>query len=150
MSTLEPPSDTLQRGLSKLRRNRNKDKDSDKGDSNASLAPAQDDSNGGFRASIDGAIEKLKDRRRKSSDSRRASIDSLSNNSSGRQSKLPTQLSRKSLGKKAAKDDTSPSESNTGLSERDIALSRSPSELSLGLEGSGHSSLLTEDSDHDE
>lgn len=146
MSTLEPPSDALHRGLSKLRRNR--DKDSDKSDSNASLAPAQDESNGGFRASIDGAIEKLKDRRRKSSESRRASIDSLSN--SGRQSKLPTQLSRKSLGKKAAKDDTSPPDSNTGLSERDIGLSRSPSELSLGLEGSGHSSLLTEDSDHDE
>lgn len=148
MSTLEPPSDEPRRGLSKLRRSK---KDSDKTSSTSSLTPPQDEgsgSSGGLRASIDGAIEKLKDRRRRSTDERRSSIDSTSNK---RLSKLPLQLSKKSRRKRFSNDDDVETNDNDDDNNHDDRrLSPSPSELSMGLQGSGHSSLMTEDSDYDE
>ncbi|KAL1301533.1 hypothetical protein AAFC00_005774 [Neodothiora populina] len=144
MSTLEAPTEPPRRGLSKLRRSNRKD--SSKNGSCTSLAPAAaDEGSGGIRASIDGAIEKLKDRRRKSSDDRRTSSDS---NSTSRMSRLPLQLPRKSRRKRSGKDDGSP----LGIDNRDNdrGISPSPSDMSIGLEGSGHSSLLTEESDYEE
>lgn len=149
MSTLEPPSNGPRRGLSKLRRSR-KEKDSDKSSSTTSVNVIQEDSNLGFRASIDGALGKLKDRRRKSSDDRRGSADSnISANTTSRLSKLPLQLPGKSRRKKSStKNALFPSPPTDDRSNRGV--SPSPSELSLGLEGSGHSSLMTEDSDYEE
>lgn len=144
MSTLEAPADSTRRGLSKLRRSR-KDRDSDKNSSTSSLVPPPDDANSGLRASIDGAIVKLKDRRRKSSDAdaRRGSADSTTHS---KLSNFP--LGRRSRKKSLQKDGSlSP---NTNEHRPDQAISPSPSELSLGLEGSGHSSLMTEDSDYEE
>ena len=146
MSTLEPPTDPPRHGLSKLRRSRKDGDKTDKNSSTSSLVPVQDDSNGGLRASIDGALVKLKDRSRKSSDARerRASIDSISHS---RLAKLP--LVKKSR-KKTSADEHSSSPATDEHVKSDRRLSQTPSELSLGREGSGHSSLLTEDSDYDE
>lgn len=142
MSAMDKTSDSLQRGLSKLRRIK---KDPDRNDSNGSLLPPQDGGNGGLRASIDGAIGKLKDHTRKS-DERRGSVDSIS---SSRLSKLPIPLTlpRKSRRKTSADDIASRSNSIGN----DLYRQQSPSlsELSIGLEGSGHSSLMTEDSDQE-
>jgi len=142
-STLEPPSDAPRRGLSRLRK-KGKD-DSDKNSSTSSLAPSPDETAVGLRASIDGAIGKLKDRRRKSTDADRSgSTDSTS---------TTNRLSRLSLGRRSrksspVKDDDSYQTKTELKPERGV--SPNPSELSLGLEGSGHSSLMTEDSDNDE
>ncbi|GAB7353530.1 hypothetical protein MBLNU459_g3971t2 [Dothideomycetes sp. NU459] len=131
--------DAPRRGLAKLRRR----KDNGSNSSKSSIAEGQDGSNGGLRASIDGAIEKLKDRRRRSSDDRRGSGDSLKD--PGR--RLSTMSLTKRRRRKNRKDDDATPSATYEDNDDDVGISPSPSELSLGLEGSGHSSLLTEDSD---
>lgn len=148
MATLEPPSDLPTRALSKLRRPR---KEAGKSDSASSLLDVSDDSNvnsSSIRASIDGAIEKLKDRRRKSTDEQRRSLDA-----STRRSKL-SGLSRPSRRRSTSKPATAAIASaadQLALPGRSDRLSTSPSrsELELGFESSGHSSLMTDDSDNE-
>ena len=151
MSKLEAPTEVPRRGLSKLgaRINR-KDKDTDKNSSTSSLVPPQDDGSSGIRASIDGALDKLKDRRRKSSDDKRKSSDerrgSTESTTHSRMSKFP--LSRRSRRRASTNEPSPPTTDEPDKSDRGV--SPSPSELSFGLAGSGHSSLMTEDSDYDE
>lgn len=139
MATADVPSlqvDAPRRTLSKFRRRKDNDDDSPKG----SLVEGQDDANTGLRASIDGAIGKLKDRTRRSSDDRRGSADSNKDSSK--------RLSMISLSKKRRKKSQTEDDSTASVrSPSDVGISPSPSQVSLGLEGSGHSSLLTEDSD---
>lgn len=136
--------DAPRRTLSKFRRR----KDNDASSSKSSLAEGQDDTSTGLRASIDGAIGKLKDRtgRRRSSDDRRGSVDSQKD-PSNRLSMMSLSKKRRNKNRRADESTSSTQDDDRRLSN--VGISPSPSQLSLGLEGSGHSSLLTEDSDDD-
>lgn len=97
-----------------------------------------DDHVSGLKPSIDNVFAKVKERRaRKSQDLRRNSDDS----SKGLRGLLPSSKKsrRKSSDLLSASSDLIP--------DRQRGTSPNPSELSLGNHGSGHSSLLTEDSD---
>lgn len=103
-----------------------------------------DDHVSGLKPSIDNVFAKVKERRaRKSQDLRRNSDDS----SKGLRGLLPS--SKKSRRKSSTQDSVllsaSPSADKISGSQR--GTSPNPSELSLGNQGSGHSSLLTEDED---
>jgi hypothetical protein len=103
-----------------------------------------DDHVSGLKPSIDNVFAKVKERRaRKSQDVRRNSDDSTK----GLRGLLPS--SRKSRRKGSTQDSDLLSATPSGdlLAERQRGTSPNPSELSLGNQGSGHSSLLTEDED---
>jgi hypothetical protein len=136
-------TDVPRRNLSiNLRRGR---KDADRNDSNPSIGgESMDDHVSGLKPSIDNVFAKVKERRaRKSQDVRRNSDDSTK----GLRGLLPS--SRKSRRKGSTQDSDLLSATPSGdlLAERQRGTSPNPSELSLGNQGSGHSSLLTEDED---
>ncbi|KAI4726456.1 hypothetical protein E4T49_05807 [Aureobasidium sp. EXF-10728] len=134
-------TDVPRRNLSiHLRRGR---KDADRNDSNSSIGSGpMDDHGSGLKPSIDNVFAKVKERRaRKSQDLRRNSDDS----SKGLRGLLPS--SKKSRRKSSTQDSDLLSASGDLLQERQRGISPNPSELSLGNQGSGHSSLLTEDED---
>lgn len=136
-------TDVPRRNLSlHLRRAR---KDADRNDSNSSIGSGpMDDHSSSLKPSIDNVFAKVKERRaRKSQDLRRNSDDS----SKGLRGLLPS--SKKALRKSSTQDSDLLSASPSGdlISERQRGTSPNPSELSLGNNGSGHSSLLTEDED---
>ncbi|KAI5249372.1 hypothetical protein E4T43_00764 [Aureobasidium subglaciale] len=134
-------TDVPRRNLSlKLRRGR---KDVDRNDSTASTGSApMDDHVSGLKPSIDNVFAKVKERRaRKSQDVRRNSDDS----SKGLRGLLPS--SKKARRKSSTQESDHLSASSDLFLDRQRATSPNPSELSLGNQGSGHSSLLTEDSD---
>lgn len=133
-----PPS----RGLSRLRRNHG-DSDPSRNNSTNSLVSSSnsDDPNGdsgvGLRPVTSGGIGKLTDRiRRKSIDDRRSSADAgkrLSSLLSGRKHRL----------KRAKSSELGSSNGNADGST--LALPGNQSDSSLAQEGSGRSSLLTDD-----
>ncbi|THZ83769.1 hypothetical protein D6C84_04647 [Aureobasidium pullulans] len=134
-------ADAPRRNLSlKLRRGR---KDTDRNDSTSSIGSGpMDDHVSGLKPSIDNVFAKVKERRaRKSQDLRRNSDDS----SKGLRGLLPS--SKKSRRKSSTQDSDLLSASSDLIPDRQRGTSPNPSELSLGNHGSGHSSLLTEDSD---
>ncbi|KAG9620134.1 hypothetical protein KCU64_g21905, partial [Aureobasidium melanogenum] len=93
-----------------------------------------------LKPSIDNVFAKVKERRaRKSQDLRRNSDDS----SKGLRGLLPS--SKRSRRKSSTQDSDRLSASDDLMAERQRGVSPNPSELSLGNQGSGHSSLLTED-----
>ena len=136
-------TDVPRRNLSlHLRRGR---KDADRTDSNSSVGSGpMDDHSSGLKPSIDNVFAKVKERRaRKSQDLRRNSDDS----SKGLRGLLPS--SKRSRRKSSTQDSDllSASPSADLISDHQRGTSPNPSELSLGNQGSGHSSLLTEDED---
>ncbi|KAK6008467.1 hypothetical protein QM012_000370 [Aureobasidium pullulans] len=133
-------TDVPRRNLSiHLRRGR---KDADRNDSTSSIGsgPMDDNASSGLKPSIDNVFAKVKERRaRKSQDLRRNSDES----SKGLRGLLPS--SKRSRRKSSAQDSDLLSASGDLMPERQRGSSPNPSELSLGNQGSGHSSLLTED-----
>ncbi|KAG9717298.1 hypothetical protein KCU73_g15413, partial [Aureobasidium melanogenum] len=134
-------TDVPRRNLSmSLRRGR---KDADRNNSSSSIGSGPtDDHVSGLKPSIDNVFAKVKERRaRKSQDLRRNSDDS----SKGLRGLLPS--SKKSRRKSSTQDQDSDRLSASGdlMAEHQRGVSPNPSELSLGNQGSGHSSLLTED-----
>lgn len=134
-------TDAPRRNLSiSLRRSR---KDADRNDSISSIGsggPMDDNVSSGLKPSIDNVFAKVKERRaRKSQDLRRNSDES----SKGLRGLLPS--SKRSRRKSSAQDNDLLSASSDLVSDRQRGTSPNPSELSLGNQGSGHSSLLTED-----
>lgn len=99
-----------------------------------------DNVSSGLKPSIDNVFAKVKERRaRKSQDLRRNSDES----SKGLRGLLPS--SKRSRRKSSAQDSDLLSASGDLMPDRQRGTSPNPSELSLGNQGSGHSSLLTED-----
>ncbi|KAI5208582.1 hypothetical protein E4T39_01286 [Aureobasidium subglaciale] len=130
-------TDAPRRNLSlKLRRGR---KHVDRNDSTASTGSAPMDNH---VSTIDNVFAKVKERRaRKAQDIRQNSDDS----SKGLRGLLPS--SKKVRRESSTQDDDHLSPSSDLFLDRQRSTSPNPSELSLGNQGSGHSSLLTEDSD---
>ncbi|KAH0348027.1 hypothetical protein KCU83_g6463, partial [Aureobasidium melanogenum] len=132
-------TDVPRRNLSiSLRRGR---KDADRNNSTSSIGSGPtDDHVSGLKPSIDNVFAKVKERRaRKSQDLRRNSDDS----SKGLRGLLPS--SKRSRRKSSTQDSDRLSASGDLMADRERGVSPNPSELSLGNQGSGHSSLLTED-----
>ena len=141
MSTLETvPSNSPLSKLSKFRRGKKGKDDNLSTQSLVTTTSNGDDPSPRHRSSVDGVLDKLKVGSRRSSDDRGASGDAR------RLSKLvPKKLRRR-------RSDTSDGShsnitSTMDAEQDDDHLPRSRSDASLGLAGSGGSSLLTEDSD---
>lgn len=156
MSSLEPPAPSPRGKLSKLSLRNRKDKD-DNNSSTLSLDTTNDDPNPSERMpSVEGLIDKLKDRGRKSMDDRgRKSTDnrgsSADNGSGKRLSKLLPSKLKSRRGSKANNDDSRRSSaiSMDGGDASSGTPSANESQLSLEQNGSGRSSLLTDDSDNE-
>lgn len=138
-TTLEPPPTPSPRGkLSKLSRRGRKDKDAETSSLSLVSNSTEGDQDGTDRkSSVDGFIDKLKERSRRSTDDRRSSAD---NGSGNRMSKLlPGKL------KTRRSSNTTTDDSRRSSADRDQ--SPATSQRSLEHNGSGRSSLLTDDSD---
>jgi hypothetical protein len=143
-STADLGTSPALRGLSRLRRNKDKDQANESAvslDSHQSNSTNDAGEGIGLRGSVDGLMVKVKSKARRSIDARRGSDESASGN------RLSTLLDRTRRGSKQ-KNSTSPMR-NRPLSVHsgesgDNALRRNHSDVSLA-NGSGNSSLLTED-----
>lgn len=147
-----PPSrhPSISKALKEVRRGRKGRANESGSDSVASSSnEAAEDSGSRFLSSVDGAIDKLKEKARSSGDKqdkeRRLSTDSTAERKESRVSKLfHGKLGRK---KNAEDDDVSRLNADASHSNRDISQHDYPSEDSLQLHKSVASSLLTEESD---
>ena len=143
MSTIEPaPSPSPLSKLSKFRRGKKSKDDNLSTQSLVSTSTDGDDLALRQRSSVEGVMEKLKVvGSRRSSDDRRQSGDSR------RLSKLVSGKLRRRKSDNSDDGSRPNAASTTNLEQGDELLPRSRSDASLGLAGSGGSSLLTEDSD---
>lgn len=117
-------------------------KDADRNSSTSSIL-SDDLASGGLKPSIDNVFAKVKERRaRKSQD-----IGRESDESSKGLSRLLHPSKKSSRQNSTHDSDVFLSASGDSNQSGQRATSPNPSELSLGQQGSGHSSLLTEDSD---
>jgi len=142
MSTLEPVSTPSPLSkLSKFRRGKKSKDDNVSTQSLVSNSTDGDDAAAGRKSSTDGVMDKLRVASRRSSDDRR-----LSGDSRGLSKLVPGKLRRKQSDN--SNDDLrSRPLSAVDSDQRGEDMHRSRSDVSLGLTGSGGSSLLTEDSE---